>query len=31
MHIIDSWVGANIVGMYSNYNNVILNYFLVVC
>ena len=31
MHMIDSWVGANLVGMYSNYSDAILNYFLVVC
>ena len=31
MHMIDSWVGVNLVGIYSNYSNVILNTFLVVC
>ena len=31
MHMIDSWVGANLVGMYSNYSDAILNFFLVVC
>ena len=31
MHMIDTWVGANLVGMYSNYSDVILNTFLVVC
>ena len=31
MHMIDSWVGANLVEMYSNYSDAILNYFLVVC
>ena len=31
MHMIDSWVGANLIGMYSNYSDAILNYFLVVC
>ena len=31
MHMIDSCVGANLVGMYSNYSDAILNFFLVVC
>ena len=31
MYMIDSWVGANLVGMYSNYSDAILNFFLVVC
>ena len=31
MHMIDSWVGANLVAMYSNYNDAILNFFFVVC
>ena len=26
MHVIDSWVGANLVGMYSNYSDVILTF-----
>ena len=31
MHMIDSWVGANLVGMYLNYSDAILNFFFVVC
>ena len=31
MHMIDSWVGANLVGMYSNYSDAILKFFFVVC
>ena len=31
MHMIESWVGANLVGMCSNYSDAILNSFLVVC
>ena len=31
MHMIDSWVGANLVGIYSNYSDAILNFFFVVC
>ena len=31
MHMIDSWVSANLVGIYSNYSDAILNSFLVVC
>ena len=31
MYMIGSWVGAKLVGMYSNYNDAILNYFIVVC
>ena len=31
MHMIDSWVGANLIGMYSNYSDAIFNSFLVVC
>ena len=28
MHMIDSWVDANLVGMYSNYIDAILTFFL---
>ena len=28
MYMIDSWVGANLVGMYSNYSDAILNSFI---
>ena len=31
MHMIDGWVGANLVEMHSNYNDAILNSFFVVC
>ena len=27
MHMIDSWVGANLVGMYLNYSDAILTFF----
>ena len=30
MHMIDSWVGANLVRIYSNNSDAILNSFLVV-
>ena len=31
MNMIDNWVGTNLGGMYSNYNDAIFNSFLVVC